>query len=255
MLALMEPMDSERRVIEAAELLAQTLGNNPNHTVSAAAMDTHGQIHTAVNVYHFTGGPCAELVVLGVAATAGAGPLITMAAAGDRGRGLIPPCGRCRQVMLDLHPDLLIAVPTDAGAQMRPIEKLLADTYFFPDAQAERVLRFNRRYYEALLSGQKTSTVRWGENVAVGSAVFYFENDPICEPMRGRILEVNRYRLDELTPARLRLPDGGTVTGYIEGLRHHYPLMPDDAFVDVVDFDATLSAHGSADEASDVIAR
>jgi cytidine deaminase len=80
--------DSERRVVETAERLATTLGNDPNHTV----------------------------------------------AAGDQGRGLIPPCGRCRQVLLDLHPDILVAVPTPTGPQLRPIRKLLPDAYFSPDA-------------------------------------------------------------------------------------------------------------------------
>ena len=70
----MKLFDSERRVIEAAERLAARLGGDRNRTVAAAAMDTAGRIHEAVNVYHFAGGPCAELVVLGVAAAAGAGP-------------------------------------------------------------------------------------------------------------------------------------------------------------------------------------
>ncbi|WP_245554955.1 cytidine deaminase [Nesterenkonia alba] len=83
----MEPSPSEQRVIDTAEELARTLGSDPHHTVASAAMDTSGRIHTAVNVYHFTGGPCAELVVLGLAAAARAGPLVTMAAAGDGGRG------------------------------------------------------------------------------------------------------------------------------------------------------------------------
>ena len=54
----MDPFSSERRVIEAAEALARTLGADPNHTVAAAALDSRGRIHTAVTVYHFTGGPC-----------------------------------------------------------------------------------------------------------------------------------------------------------------------------------------------------
>lgn len=65
----MDPLEAERRTIESAEALARTLGDNPVHTVAAAALDTAGRIHTALNVYHFTGGPCAELVALGVAAT------------------------------------------------------------------------------------------------------------------------------------------------------------------------------------------
>ncbi|NUP74846.1 MAG: hypothetical protein HOQ07_09410 [Sinomonas sp.] len=237
----MKPLLSERRVIDAAEAMARSLGDDPNHTVAAAAMDTRGRIHTAVNVYHFSGGPCAELVALGAAAAANAGPLVAMAAAGDRGRGLIPPCGRCRQVMLDLHPDLLVAVPTEDGPEMRPIAKLLPDTYFSPGARACRVMRFNRRYYDAIVSGHKTSTVRWDERVAIGPAVLYFEDDDEHGPLHGRIHAVNRYALSELTPERLRLSDGDSVDGYLEILRQHYPRMPHDAAVDVVDFGLSSS--------------
>lgn len=86
-------------MLDAAIRQAQALTGDTNHTVAAAAMDSTGRIHTAVNDYHFTGGPCAELVVLGVAAAAEAGPLTTMVAVGDSGRGVIAPCGRCRQVL------------------------------------------------------------------------------------------------------------------------------------------------------------
>ncbi len=130
----MNPSPTERRVIDAAEALARTLGENPHHTVAAAALDADGRIHDAVNVYHFTGGPCAELVLLGVAARTSAGPLVAMAAAGDGGRGLIPPCGRCRQVMLDLHPTLRVAVPTETGPAMRLIADLLPASYLSPVA-------------------------------------------------------------------------------------------------------------------------
>ena len=232
----MEPLLSERRVIDAAEAMARTLGEDPNHTVAAAAMDTSGRIHTAVNVHHFTGGPCAELVVLGAAAAVNAGPLVAIAAAGDDWRDLIPPCGRCRQVILDLHPDAIVAVPTASGPEMRQIVELLPDTYFFPDSRATRVLRFNKRYYDAVANGEKTSTVRWGERVAVGQAIFYFEDDEEHASLNGEIRAVNRFRLDELTAERLRLPDGGSTEGYLDALRQHYPQMPHDAAVDVVDF-------------------
>nr|WP_120005700.1 hypothetical protein [Nesterenkonia muleiensis] len=204
----MMPNGIEQRVIEAAEELARALGADPNHTVAAAALDTQGRLHTAVNVYHFTGGPCAELVTLGVAATAGAGPLVAIAAAGDEGRGLIPPCGRCRQALLDLHPDVLVAVPTENGPQMRPIRKLLPDTYFFPDAQAQRILRFNKRYYDAVASDAKTVTIRYDELVAVGPAIFYFEDDDAHGPLRGTVTSVTPYPLNSLTVEQAHLTPG-----------------------------------------------
>lgn len=128
----MNGADLLQQVVEAAEHLAVTLGDDPNHTVSAAAVDSSGRIHTAVNVYHFTGGPCAELVLLGTAAAANAGPLLAIAAAGDQGRGLIPPCGRCRQVLLDLQPGISVAVPGAVGPELRPIQALLPDAYLGP---------------------------------------------------------------------------------------------------------------------------
>ncbi|MFF2815255.1 ASCH domain-containing protein [Kitasatospora cineracea] len=235
--------DSERRVIEAAERLAATLGSDPDHTVAAAAMDTAGRIHRAVNVYHFTGGPCAELVVLGAAAAAGAGPLVTIAAAGDGGRGLIPPCGRCRQALLDLHPDVLVAVPTDEGPALRPVRKLLPDTYFFPDADARRIVRFNKRYYEDVASGRKTSTVRHDDPIAPGPALFLFEDDEAHRTLHGTVTGVERHRLDRLTAAQARLDDPASLDEFKQGLRGHYPGLPSDAEVDVVTF--TVTAPGT----------
>lgn len=75
--------------------------------------------------------------------------------------------------------------------------------------------------------------MRWDEHVSAGPAVFYFEDDE-RPPLRGDILAVNRFRLNDLTPERLRLPDVSTVEGYIAGLQMHYPQMPNDAEVDVV---------------------
>lgn len=213
----MEPIEVEQKVIDAAEALARTLGDNENHTVAAAVMDVDGRIHEAVNVYHFTGGPCAELVALGVAAAAGGTQLLTIAAAGDRGRGLIPPCGRCRQVLLDHHPGILVAVPTKNGAAMRPIRKLLPDTYFYADAPVGQIVRFNRRYYDEVLAGQKTSTIRWDESFAVGKATFVFEGHPEFAHVDGEITAVEPTTLSALNP------------GYVAALREHYPEMPDDA--------------------------
>lgn len=232
----MDLFDSEQRVVEAAERLATTLGSDPHHTVAAAAMDTSGRIHSAVNVYHFTGGPCAELVALGVAATAGAGPLLTIAAAGDRGRGLIPPCGRCRQALLDLHPDILVAVPTPSGPQVRPIRKLLPETYFFPDANARRIVRFNKRYYDDVAAGRKTVTVRYDDPIALGAALLVFEDDDANRTLNGTVTSIERRQLDTLTADEAKLPVGADVNELRSGLQKHYPDMPDDAEVDVVTF-------------------
>ncbi len=95
------------------------------HTVGAAVRDAEGRVHVGVNLYHFTGGPCAELVVLGAARSAGARRLTTIVAVGDEGRGVKAPCGRDRQVLADYHPDIRVLVPTPDGIRSVAIADLL----------------------------------------------------------------------------------------------------------------------------------
>lgn len=233
----MKPLQSELRVIAAAEALAGMLGGNPNHSVAAAVMDASGFIHEAVNVHHFTGGPCAEVVALGKVAAAHAGPLLAIAAAGDGGRGLIPPCGRCRQVLLDLHPDIMVAVPGDTGPTMQSVRKLLPWAYVHPDADALRVVRFNQRYFAAVAGGDKTTTIRWDDPIDVGPAVFVFEDHPDHAVLHGEVTLIERHPLATLTPVQARLGPDGDLDRLKAGLRGHYPQMPDGALVDVVSFE------------------
>ncbi|MEU5520588.1 cytidine deaminase [Streptomyces sp. NPDC093250] len=124
----------DRELIDAATVVARTRCRGDNHTMAAAARAADGRIITAVNAYHFTGGPCAELVLIGAAAAQGAYELDTIVAVGDRDRGVVPPCGRCRQVLLDYFPALKVIVgPTDTV----PVTDLLPATYVWADHQLD----------------------------------------------------------------------------------------------------------------------
>ncbi|MGB3770306.1 MAG: ASCH domain-containing protein [Rhodococcus sp. (in: high G+C Gram-positive bacteria)] len=224
----------DRAVIHTAVSLARTLGENPNHTVAAAALDTVGRIHTAMNVFHFTGGPCAELAVLGAAADAG--PLLTIAAAGDSGRGVIAPCGRCRQVLLDLHPDVAVAMPTPDGPTLRPIRTLLPGAYLSPSDRPRRIVRFDGRYFDAVASGEKTVTVRWDDPMVVGPAVLVFEDDYSIRTLDGVVQSVDRHGIGDVTAQQLHIESDDDVQEFVAGLRERYEAMPDDAHLDVVTF-------------------
>ena len=95
------------------------------HTVGAAVRDSEGRIHIGVNLYHFTGGPCAELVALGTARASGAHELTTIVAVGNDGRGVMAPCGRDRQVLADYHPAIRVLLPTPNGTRSVAIGDLL----------------------------------------------------------------------------------------------------------------------------------
>src|SRR5689334_11044369 len=51
---------------------ANTDGEDGVHTMGAAVRGADGTMYGGINLYHFTGGPCAELVALGHARASGA---------------------------------------------------------------------------------------------------------------------------------------------------------------------------------------
>ncbi len=125
------PVDHE--LVRAAADVARARCRGERHTMAAAGRAPDGRIVTAVNVYHFTGGPCAELALIGVAAAQGVYELDTVVAVGDRGRGVVPPCGRCRQVLLDYFPAVEVIVGTGDGVRAVPVKELLPESYVWAD--------------------------------------------------------------------------------------------------------------------------
>ncbi|MBB0228269.1 cytidine deaminase family protein [Streptomyces calidiresistens] len=133
----MRTHDVDHELIRAATEVARTRCRGDNHTVAAAGRAPDGRIVTAVNAHHFTGGPCAELVLIGTAAAGGVHDLDTIVAVGDRDRGVIPPCGRCRQVLLDYFPAIEVIVGGGDRLRAVPITDLLPESYVWADHQLD----------------------------------------------------------------------------------------------------------------------
>lgn len=95
------------------------------HTMGAAVRADDGRMFAGVNLYHFTGGPCAELVALGTARAQGARYITHIVAVGNHGRGPVGPCGRDRQVLLDYHRGIRVILPTRGGVRSVVIEDLM----------------------------------------------------------------------------------------------------------------------------------
>ena len=113
----------------ALEMLARS-GDGDNHTVAASINADDGKFYSGMNLYHFTGGPCAEIVALArlVSEGGGAKPLAIVAVA-DRGRGVIAPCGRCREVLADYCPNIEVVLRTEEGIRAVPLTALLPYRY------------------------------------------------------------------------------------------------------------------------------
>ncbi len=119
---LEEPTASDRELIEAArDAIDANTDAGPDedgvHTMGAAVRSDEGDVFVGVNPYHFTGGPCAELVALSAARAGGARGIETIVAVGNHGRGVIGPCGRDRQVLFDYHPSTRVLLPTTDGVR------------------------------------------------------------------------------------------------------------------------------------------
>ncbi|KAL6228836.1 hypothetical protein BDW75DRAFT_127023 [Aspergillus navahoensis] len=125
----------ETALVETATLTINSIPVSEDYSVASAAVSSDGRVFTGVNVYHFTGGPCAELVVMGVAAAAGATQLTHIVAVGNNDRGVLSPCGRCRQVLLDLQSGVRVIVGKKGSERSVPIAELLPCSYLYTPSE------------------------------------------------------------------------------------------------------------------------
>lgn len=119
---------------ELIELARKTVDENTDgpdgvYTMGAAVRAADGRMFAGINLYHFTGGPCAELVALGRARAEGARELTMIVAVGNEGRGVYGPCGRDRQILFDYHPDIRVIIPTAEGTGSVRIIDLLPEAF------------------------------------------------------------------------------------------------------------------------------
>lgn len=97
-------------------------------------------------------------------------------------------------------------------------------------------VHFHQKHHEAIISGEKVTTVRWNESVQVGAATFVFDDHPTAEPVVSTVTAVQRYRLDTLTAEQAHQPAGTDMQRFGQQVReNYYPDMPDDAVVEVAE--------------------
>ena len=231
---MVEP--NEQRLTDAASGVVRSLPASDAHTAAAAVMDLDGNIFTGVNVFHLTGEVCAELVAVGAAAASGAAPLITIVAVGDADRGVIPPCGRCRQVLLDLCPDIYVIMPTGSGLESRPVRELLPAGSLPTRSDRPRIVYFHPRHYDSILAGRKTATVRYRDPLRAGPVTLVFDDGDTIRHLDAVIDQVSHRLAGGLTDDdahRENLADRQTLR---EALRDHYPTLQDSDPIDVATF-------------------
>jgi cytidine deaminase len=126
----------DARLIEAArEVIRRNYdAEGERHTVGCALRCANGHVYAGVNIYDIHGA-CAEVVTMGMAATAGEREFeCIVAVRGAQGREILPPCGNCRQVMADYAPDCEVILPGAGHPHKMTARALLPEAHFvYPD--------------------------------------------------------------------------------------------------------------------------
>ena len=121
--------DKELIVMARQAIIPNYDGVSYNQTVGAAVRCKNGRIYTGVNVYSIHGA-CAEQVAIGAAITAGEREFeVIVAAEGEKGERILPPCGNCRQMLSDYMPDCMVLIPTEGEIKKVAAKELLPFAY------------------------------------------------------------------------------------------------------------------------------
>ena len=110
-----ELTDADFQLIEAAR---DIIGKNfdsvkYNHTVGAAVRCKDGTVYTGVNC-DGNHGSCAEYITMGIAISAGQREFDTIVAVHeDAPNHVLPPCGNCRQMLIEYCPDIKVILNND----------------------------------------------------------------------------------------------------------------------------------------------
>lgn len=105
-----------------------------------------------------------------------------------------------------------------------------------------RTIHLHKKHYDAIITGDKVTTVRWNQSMAIGVATFVFDNHPTAPPLAGAVTAVHQYRIDTLTAEQAQQPPGTDIHRFGQQLReNYYPDKPDDAVVEVAELTVRLA--------------
>lgn len=121
----------DEALVEAAMRALQRNYSEPKHTVGAAIRCASSEVYVGVNVESCGYGPCAEPIALGAAITEGNRQFTTVVAVCKRGErfSVLPPCGNCRQMLLDYAPDAFVILEQNGRLVKAVVRELLPMAY------------------------------------------------------------------------------------------------------------------------------
>lgn len=238
--------DDLRGLVRRAVRHARRWNDDADHTVAAALLTGSGQIVLGMNTYHFLGGPCGEIAALSNhAATAPDDPIVAVAAVHGPTGEVIPPCGKCRQILHDISPAIDVVVREPSGLTTRTAAELLPLAYDWREANRPQKVYMWEGYESAIRSGTKRQTVRVDDPFRPGPAELVFEKES------GEVVSLPATVTTVRATAREQLAEVDATRDGFDSLAElqaaldvHYPGLPPTAAVDIVEFELTAEQKG-----------
>jgi cytidine deaminase len=189
-----------------------------------------------VNVFHFTGGPCAESMAIGAAAGAGAEPLITIVAVGDGERCVIATCDVAARSSSDCTRTSTPSCPRTVSCDPAPF------AIYSPAATTARTPQTDGGSSISIPAASTASSpgeIRlWSASVIPctwDQRFFSFDDEHTVRRLDGEVKRVNTRKVATLTDDAHRedLEDRDL---FLAALSEHYPNLEGNDVVDVVTF-------------------
>jgi cytidine deaminase len=123
----------------AASAMERAYAPYSNFRVGAALLASDGSVVEGCNVENasFPAGSCAERVAVGAAIARGLREFVALAVFTETTEPT-PPCGVCRQVLMEFAPDLPVLSATSSGAEARWSVSELLPHAFTPTSLGRR---------------------------------------------------------------------------------------------------------------------
>lgn len=227
-----------RNLLAEATTHVQRYQDGGAHTVAAALLTESGKHVLGLNAFHFLGGPCGEVSALANhAASYPEDPIQAVVAVYGPTGQVVPPCGKCRQVLFDVNPSIRCIVRGSNGLEAPTVGELLPFAFDWRDLEKEQRIYMWEGYEELIRSGEKQQTIRVDDPFREGSAQIVFEKESgEVVTIPAQVTSVVSTRRSELSEEQAKNDGFGSLTELQEALDTHYPGLAADDEVDIVEF-------------------
>jgi len=130
-------------------------------------------------------------------------------------------------VLSDYFPDIGVIMPAwpdEEGPTRVRVSSLLPGTYLRPDARPRpRVVYFSAQYFDDVVTGRKTSTLRFNDPAPLGLATFVFEFDDGPRTLSGEVTVIRAALMRQLMDEDDANDEAGTGEALLAAPQRHYP--------------------------------